>query len=414
MARSRFLLTLTVLALVASACARSSAVEVTTSTTSLSRPATTSSTQGNGTTNGQNDEIAERIDELIIEAQQIRDLEFLEPVEVLLLDDAAYQARFSEILEEDLGEEDVAAINAILRVLGIIEPTDDYRQLIDTLLTSGTGGFYDPETGELVVRLIGDEFGPYAESVVVHELIHALQDQHFTLLDNDDLEGDEAYVAAAVIEGDALLREVTYVQSLSLRAQADYFAEISTIDLSALDTLPFYIVESFQAAYLDGFFFHQEIGLDQIDDQFIDPPESSEQLLDSDSYARDEQPEEVVLPEVEIPGYEVWFDAVAGQKDIQLLLTEALGEDVAVEAADGWGGDANRIYNRGEEGAVYVLSYVGDTIRDAEELQAAFEEFAEVSVLSSAFTLIERNGAAVLVIIATDPALGPELEAAFS
>jgi len=408
----RFLAACVALALSAAACTGTSPSESSTSTTSISRPATTS-TAGSTDQVG-DDEIDRRIDELIIEAQQIRDLEFLEPVNVILLSDADYQARFSTIIEEELAEEDVAAINALLRVLGIIGPTDDYRQLIDTLLSSGTGGFYDPETGELVVRLVGDEFGVYAESVVIHELVHALQDQHFPLLDNEDLEGDDSYVASAIIEGDALLREITYVQSLSVRDQAAYFAEVSEIDLSALDSLPFYITESFQAAYLDGFFFHQEIGLDEIDHQFTDLPESSEQLLKADSYVRDEQPVAVELPEFELAGYEVWFDATAGQKDIELLLTDAVGPGGAADAASGWGGDANRIYNKGDEAAVYVLSYVGDTIRDAEELQTAFEEFIDQSVVSDAYTLVERDGPAVLVIIATDPALGPQLETAFS
>ena len=111
---------------------------------------------------------------------------------------------------------------------------------------------------------------------------------------------------------------------------------------------------------------------------------------------------------------QVWFDATAGQKDIELLLTDAVGAGGAADAAAGWGGDANRIYNRGDEAAVYVLSYVGDTIRDAEELQAAFEEFIVESVIPDAYTLVERDGPAVLVIIATDPALGPQLETAFS
>ncbi len=416
MATPRILGLLAAFALVAAACGGTSAADTTTSTSAAGRPATT--TPGKTATTGQggaaDSEIEERIDELIVEAQQIRNLEFLEPVEVILLADAEYQARFSEIIEEELAEEDVQAINALLRVLGIIEPDDDYRQLIDTLLSSGTGGFYDPDTGELVVRLIGDEFGPYAESVVVHELVHALQDQHFALLDNEDLEGDDAYVAQAIIEGDALLREATYVQSLSFTDRARYVADISSIDLSALDTLPSYILESFQAAYLDGFFFHQGIGIDEIDKQFTDTPESSEQILEADSYERDEQPQEVALPDFELPGYEIWFDATAGQKDLELLLGDAVGIGDAAEAASGWGGDANRVYNRADEEAVYLLSYIGDTIRDAEELEAAFAVFIDQSVPSGAYTLLERDGAEVLVIIASDPAIGPQLAATFS
>jgi hypothetical protein len=412
MARFRFFAVLAALALIAGACSGDSIVETTATTPTTARPATT--TPGNGGTGGARDEIQARIDELIVEAQQIRDLEFLRPVDVILLTDEEYQARFSEIIAEEFATEDVEAINALLRMLGIIEPDDDYLQLIETLLTSGTGGFYDPETEELVVRLIGDDFGAYAESVVIHELVHALQDQHFELLDNDDLEGDPSYVASAIIEGDALLREATYVQAMSLAEQAAYFAAAADIDTSALDTLPGYIVESFTSAYLDGFFFHQEIGLDEIDSQFINPPESSEQLLDADKYRRDEQPREVVLPDLELPGYTLWFDAPAGQKDLELLLTDGIGATEADAAAVGWGGDINRVYNAGEDEAVYVLKYLGDTKADAEQLEAAFVDYIDNLVSDNAYTLVERDGDAVLVIIASDPAVGRSLQAAFS
>jgi hypothetical protein len=416
MARIRLLAALAALALVAAACGTARSADTTTTPTTVgSRTATTTprtTTPGAAPVDAT---ISDRIDELIVEAQQIRNLEFLEPVDVVLLTDEEYQARFAEIFEEDLAEEDVQATNALLRVLGIIGPQDDFRELVETLYSAGTGGFYDPETEELVVRLVGGDFGPYAESVVLHELIHALQDQHFELSDDRaDLDGDAYYVATAIIEGDALLREATFVQAMSLADQARYLSDVSSIDLSALDTLPDYIVNSFQSAYLDGFMFHQQIGLDEIDGQFLDPPESSEQLLDADSYLSDEQPREVSLPEYEIPGYEVWFDAPAGQKDLELLLTDGVPANDAITAAQGWGGDWNRVYNAGDREAVYVLSYLGDSKADAEQLESAFTTYIAEMVPESAFTLVERDEDAVLVIIASDPAVGPGLAAAFS
>lgn len=391
-----------------------------TTTTTLSRPATTSpASPSTSESLAGSETIRAQIDELIIEAQQIRGLEFFEPVDVVLLNDADYQARLNQIFAEDLAEEDVDAANAALRLLGVIEPDQDFRQMVETLYSAGTAGFYRPKTGELVVRVIGDELGPYSKSTVLHELFHALQDQHFDLLDRlEDLDGDDAYVAQAIIEGDSRLREFTYVQSLSTGDRAKYMAEIGTLiaelDTTALEALPGYILDSFQSLYDDGLAFHQSIGLDAVDDQFIDPPESSEQLLDPEKYRRDEQPREVVLPELELPGYEIWFDATAGQKDLELLLAEAIDPDKAEEASAGWGGDANRIYNAGDRDAVYVLSYLGDSKRDAEELEEAFAVFIDKMVADQAYTLLTRDADHVLLIIASDPSLGPELAAAFS
>lgn len=407
-----------VVALFAAACGGVNGDPASTTTTAPGRTATTAesstTTTVPGETSLENDAIQEQIDELIVEAQQIRNLEFLEPVEVVLLSNDAYQARIKELIAEELTQDEIDAENALFRMLGIIGPEESMKDVFDTLFSTGTGGFYDPETGELVVRVVGDELGPQAKSVVIHELVHALQDQHFDLLDeSDDLEGDAAYVATVIIEGDALLREVTYVESLSLSEQAEYFADFADIDLTALDDLPQYVVNSLQEPYLDGFFFHQRAGLDRVDDLFTDLPESSEQILDGDKYAADEQPIEVTLPELDLDGYEVYTSGVLGQKDIQLLLTEAVGTGEAEEAAAGWGGDAFRVYTRGDSDAVFVLSYVGDSRRDAEELADGFERYWAEMAPDGVFNSVSQDGATVSVIAGTDVSLRSDLEATF-
>ncbi len=419
MARCRLFACFAALALVVAACGGSAGETSTTTTTSSARPATTTPGGGSSSSLANNQTIRAQIDELMIEAQQLRGLEFIEPVDVVLLTDQEYTARLLEVFDEDLSPEDVAAFNALYRLLGVIGPEEDFRQLLETLYTSGTAGFYRPETGELVVRVVGDELRPYSQSAVVHELVHALQDQHFDLLDDlEDIDGDSAYVAQAIIEGDATLRDTTYALSLSAGEQARYFAEYAelaaALDLSAFEALPGYIRNAFQALYTDGYAFSQAIGIDAIDDQFTDPPESSEQLLDPEKYRRDEQPRPVTLPDFDLPGYELWFEAPAGQKDLELMLTDGVGIDRAQEAAAGWGGDLNRIYHAGDQEAVYVLRYLGDSKVDTEQLEAAFVDYIAEMVPTSAFTLVERDADELLVIIASDSALGPQLEAAFS
>lgn len=420
----RFVLILCALALVGSACggrtgSSADRPDATTSTSLASRPATTRPGSGPETTiDLQAAAIREQIDELIVEAQQIRDLTFLEPVNVILLNDAEYQARIVELLNEELTDEEVDSQTALFRLLGVIGPEDDLRDTYDTLYSTGTGGFYDQDTGELVVRLADDGLGPQASAVVVHELTHALQDQHFDLLARrDDLEGDQYYVATAIIEGDALLRELTYVENLSPSDQREWtreyaaaLAEVEAIQAS----LPGYLVNSLQAPYLDGFFFHQRFGVGRVDDLFNNLPESSEQILDFEKYEEDEQPVEVVLPELELEGYEVYFDDSMGQKDFQLLLGEAMDLKQAEEAAVGWGGDTARIYTSGNSEAVFVVSFRGDSKADATELGAAFSEYEAVMVPSGGFSFVRADGLDLLVIFASDAGLGSELLAAFA
>ena len=122
----------------------------------------------------------------------------------------------------------------------------------------------------------------------------------------------------------------------------------------------------------------------------------------------------VDLPELELDGYETYLDSSMGQKDLELLLSEAIGQKQAEVAAAGWGGDRLRIYNRGRDDAVFVLAYRGDSTADAAELVAAFREYQEAMVPSSSFSLIESDGAEVLVVFASDNTLNSQLRTAFS
>ncbi len=76
----------------------------------------------------------------------------------------------------------------------------------------GKQGYYDPAAKRLV--LFSDVKGSYQKGVLIHELAHALQDQHFNLqklgasLHKADENNDEALALSALIEGDASLTMV--------------------------------------------------------------------------------------------------------------------------------------------------------------------------------------------------------------
>lgn len=91
-------------------------------------------------------------------------------------------------------------------------------------------GLYDFRTHELLVR---DDLGAREDGVVAHELVHALQDQHFGL-EGEDAPPDEALALEALYEGDAvLLRE----RLAAARAGEDERAFLERA-LSAVDRLP--------------------------------------------------------------------------------------------------------------------------------------------------------------------------------
>lgn len=427
--------TAVLIALIAGACggsgsSSSTTASTTTTTTTLpGRPATTTPGQETTTTSRvpdtttttvtiDFDALRNRIDELIEITEDLRGLEFLEPVEVDLLANADYQARVIEFLNEEIDPAELAAEGAALELLGIIGPGVDLLSLIEPLYTESTGGFYVPSTGELVVRVVGNEFGPYAESVVVHELTHALQDQHFDLLDSrENLDGDADYVAVAMSEGDATFREALFVETLSIQDRSRYLNELNQLlsQQTTLDSLPPYLVQGLQAPYTDGFFFFRDLGLDdeRINEALTTPPESSEQVLDATRYLIDEQPLSVQpIPQLDLSGYELLRQTTMGQKDTELLLSQFLGSREAERASEGWGGDTVAIYTSGREAAIIVIHYRGDTNTDGAEFENAWDAYLEAATPAGAFRHVDRQGDFVRVVVATDGNLASELTAA--
>ncbi|OWY61582.1 hypothetical protein B7486_63050, partial [cyanobacterium TDX16] len=121
--------------------------------------------------------------------EEERGLEFLEDPEIELLDEGAFQDRLLEDEEEDEGE--LLELQDELRALGLIDDDVDLAESLDDLLGGAVLGFYDPETGELVVR--AGEISPLARITIAHELVHALDDQHFEL-DRPEYEDDPSEI----------------------------------------------------------------------------------------------------------------------------------------------------------------------------------------------------------------------------
>src|SRR5262249_25604924 len=67
----------------------------------------------------------------------------------------------------------------------------------------GVQGYYSPK--EKVLYVYDDVRGSYQKGVLIHEMVHALQDQHFGLkkLHAPSFDSDRELAMAALVEGDA-------------------------------------------------------------------------------------------------------------------------------------------------------------------------------------------------------------------
>ncbi|MET0902422.1 MAG: hypothetical protein ABWZ52_04210 [Acidimicrobiales bacterium] len=329
-----------------------------------------------------------RIVDLAAFVEDERDLEFDHPVFVDFLTPEQYTA---ETTGEDTGadEADERAeyddYAGQLRALGVASGELDLYEAFNQVVDSGTLAFYDPTDERIRVR--GTEMTVGLEVTLVHELTHALQDQHFDLdrLNDPDLDGSASTAFRALGEGDALRVESAYIEEeLSEEEQAEhdeeYASELADSE-GATSDVPEFIEAIFGAPYALGQPFVTMLinqgGNAEVDDAFDEPPDTEEHVFDPASYLADEAGDTV---ELDLPDeVEVLEDGPFGATSWYLILAERIDPMVAFEAALGWNGDAYAAYE--EDGVVCVQAvFAGDTEEDEEEMAAALDDWASAMV----------------------------------
>ncbi|HEV2071715.1 MAG TPA: hypothetical protein VGR26_18165 [Acidimicrobiales bacterium] len=318
-----------------------------------------------------------RVAELSAFVADERELEFLRPVDVELLADEAFVDRLLVDVEENREETDQS--ERVLRALHLIEPGVDLFEAFISFYGDAVLGFYDPETDELVVR--GAELNPYVETTLVHELAHALDDQHFELHrpEVNDAEDESSLAFSSLVEGVALSVEFGYRQTLSadeLEASARAAAEFAR--RAGTSPVPPVVTSLVQFPYLAGPFFVgallEEGAEERVDAAFRDPPTTSEEIQDPSVYLRGEDPLTVPAPPAEGP---VIDEGTFGQWALTLTLQELLDVETAAVAANGWGGDSYVAWD--EDGRTCVrIAFAMDTPSDLAELEDAWRQWAEV------------------------------------
>ncbi len=364
--------------------------------------------------------VQNQLEDLIITVQEIRDLPFLSPPIITVVTDAELEARVRGLIEEEA--EDFPADDALYKLLGLLDQEADLESMLTDLYGDQVAGFYDGETGEIVVPASQEGLSLLQQGTMLHELVHALTDQHYgfdalfrAMVDEERL--DEATAYQALIEGDATLAEVMWVQSLSQQELGRFVAESLEIDSSSLDAVPQFIRDSLLFPYDTGLGFVQELfaagdwnAVNNAYSTFPGLPGSSEQVITPADYQRD-LPLVVELPAITINNYDLERTSVWGEGSFRIMIDQVLGESIGAEAADGWGGDSYHQWFDGEN-AAFLLVYKGDTARDLEELRSALLDYARTAVPDEDFVWVETEEGVLYFIAADETSVGELIRAA--
>lgn len=370
--------------------------------------------------------------ELMVEAEEVRGLPFLSTPTVVILDEAEFTARVADLIAEDLDEEELAIDSRYLSLLGMLpEGTDLYGLFID-LYSEQVLGFYDGDELEMVVPASSDGLTPLQRITVVHELVHALTDQHFDSSDARKLlieegNGDDSSAFLALTEGDAQRASFVYMESLSPLEAIEAVDEIFAIDSSVMDSVPAWMRTDLLFPYQEGLLFTNALvgsgGLAAVDSAYTDAPITTEQILNFDKYTSGEGPRDLPALTAALEGWETDDKGSLGEWGLRLILGEGLDGGEASQAAAGWGNDRYAVYSRGDDVAV-VVHYIGDAERDAEELADALIAHAGSAMGAGAvvesgggllydqgdiYVFIDRVGDELFLVASTDKGAGADL-----
>jgi hypothetical protein len=240
---------------------------------------------------------------VIAKAEQLRGLRTTHPLAVTTLDAAGLRRMVLRVLASERRPRTEAAWDDALHLLGVLRPGQRLEQVERSELAGQVAGLYVPRSGRLYVLGSG---GSAPRSVIAHEVVHALQDQHFHLTRGafapHPRDHDGELAAQALVEGDATEVQARYVATLS---PGDLISELArTLGAvpkgSFAGAVPF-LQRELIYPYTAGQQFVRALrargGQRLVDRAFRHPPRTTAAVLDPSRYlAGDPPPRAVSLP----------------------------------------------------------------------------------------------------------------------
>jgi hypothetical protein len=323
---------------------------------------------------------------ILEEMSKIRGLPVREPVRVTTLDRETLLAKVRKKVAEELPPDVLELQGETLRALGLVPSEYDVVEGLFKLVQGRVAGFYDPD--DKTMYLLDDLEDAQRDETLPHELVHALQDQSFSigpLLDYKAGESDRSTAIQLLVEGDAMSAGFDYSYETAVVVEPKRLKEAFQLSTAlsrvGMDTPPV-LIGSLIAPYTDGFGFVQALrqhgGWRQVNLAFKDLPESTEQALHPEKYFVRERPLTVAAPPVSAlgEGFEPALVDTNGELGLRLVLEQWTGEAVASKGAAGWGGDKYIMARKRTDAAsIYALAMVTrmDTAADAKELATIIE-----------------------------------------
>lgn len=335
------------------------------------------------------------------EAARLRGLSY-KPIQSKVVSQKEASDYVLKLLEKELKGKEIDVREALVRHLGLMPMSSSSRDIYRKLYASQVRGLYDPSKQLYLVVQGGGTNSPQVQQMAamagldiarmytIHELGHAIQDQHFDLekiSKEIQLSMDRSFAAQSLIEGDAsllMLHSALADLGMSPSDLAGMGGGMSGMNGMGGDSgmlgmsdpnlaaAPAFFREAVTQPYTIGMSFvsalHSKGGWKSVDQAFRKLPTTSEQIYHPEKYLANERPRTVNMSGIpaQVGGYKLLGYDRAGEFTARILEMETTG--LAGQASAGWGGDRFWVYQKGKSTFV-VWRTVWDTPRDAQEFE---------------------------------------------
>ena len=287
----------------------------------------------------------------------------------------------------------------VWEALFIVGENERSAEAIDSTVGAAVNGFYMPSEDQIVIVSSTPDEPTVSERTLVHELVHAWQDQQYDLTSSQyRAETQDADLAVdGVVEGEAGYLEARYEERCAA-GEWDCLDEPATAGSSSDSPSNQGILLTLLQPYSDGPAYIHEVrsteGWDGVDERVASPPETTSTIIHG------QPPEAASLavanestdgwqryPDEGISGAETvgeasiyvmfWYQAAeygADTVDTDSLRQATVAYDqynYSAAPSDGWVGDKLYPYTRGEDDG-YVWTIQWESARDATEFAEAY------------------------------------------
>ncbi|MBK6464257.1 MAG: hypothetical protein IPF92_25145 [Myxococcales bacterium] len=305
-----------------------------------------------------------RIAAILRRASEARGLAALRPVPGVVLERTELVAAVRRKANDEYPPAALERDARVVELMGFAPTPFDYLKELSALLEAQLDGFYEPKTGTMYVA--ADLTGDTAQLALSHELVHALQDQHFDLKKRSGYHpgmSDQVMAGSLLAEGDA----TSAMLDVMMRPQGQTALDLpeamftnmlmNAMNVGEAANAPRFLRSTLVFPYVEGTLFvhalRREGGFARVDEAWRSLPTSTEQVLHPAKWASHEPALVVPAPTATAlgPGFARVDEDTTGEGGLLIAFEEWARPADARAAAAGWGGDRTGVFSRGAEWA---------------------------------------------------------------